>query len=462
MTHYDAAIIGAGPAGMAAAVECRCSGLSTVVLDEQEAPGGQIYRGIERADSSRLKVLGSDYAEGGRLAADFRASGAIYLPGSTVWNVGRERGIDYSRAGVPSGLSAAAIIVASGAVERPTPTPGWTLPGVVTAGACQILLKAHGLVEEDVVFVGSGPLVWLIAAQMVGAGRKPKAIVETVPRARYAAALPRLPLNGAAMRYLRKGAAMMRAVRRAGIPVFSGATDIAIAGSDKAEAVTFFAGGQAHRVTANLVALHQGVVPNQQITRLLRCDHTWNGGQRCFVPRLDPFGETSVPNIYVAGDGGGVGGARAAALQGQLAASRIAQRLGRPSGRDAAALQSRLRKELSIRRFLETLYAPSSEILAPADGTLVCRCEEVTAGQIRAAVASGAPGPNQVKSLLRPGMGPCQGRMCGLSVVEIIAECRGETPSTVDYYRIRPPLKPLALSELAAFGDAEDEAALME
>jgi len=205
------------------------------------------------------------------------------------------------------------------------------------------------------------------------------------------------------------------------------------------------------------VALHQGVVPNQQITRLLRCDHRWNGSQRCFVPELDEFGETSVAGVYVAGDGGGIGGAAAAALQGRLVARRIAQKAGRRTVGEIAGLMAELRREMSIRPFLETLYAPAAAVLSPSDETMICRCEEITAGQIREAVDLGAPGPNQVKSFLRSGMGPCQGRMCGLAVTEIIAERRDEPPSLVDYYRIRPPLKPLALSELAALRSDEQE-----
>ncbi len=462
MSRFDVAIIGAGPAGMATAVETARAGLSTVVLDEQPAPGGQIYRSVEQAKPGRLNVLGEDYAEGRGLVDAFRASGATYLEGATVWNVSRDRKIDYSRSGGSAQLGAGALVVASGAIERPTPMPGWTLPGVVTAGACQILLKAHGLVDAEVVFVGSGPLLWLIAAQMVAAGARPKAIVETVPRARYRAAASKLALNLSAARYLRKGWTMMQTVKRAGVPVYRDATEIAIAGWDRAEAVTFRSGGGSHRVETRLLALHQGVVPNQQITRLLRCDHVWNDSQRCFVPVLDAFGETTVADVFVAGDGGGIGGARVAALQGRLAGRRIAEKAGRPLKEGASKLQGILKREASIRPFLEALYAPSEEILDPADGTMVCRCEEVTAGQIREAVDLGAPGPNQVKSFLRSGMGPCQGRMCGLAVTEIVAARRGVAPSVVDYYRIRPPLKPLALAELAALDKPESEAVVAE
>src|SRR5690606_33724475 len=137
----------------------------------------------------------------------------------------------------------------------------------------------------------------------------------------------------------------------------------------------------------------------------------------------------------------------AAALQGRLVALSI-------SGGDPARiarLRTALARDAAIRPFLEALYAPAPEVLAPADDTIICRCEEVTAGTIRATVDLGAPGPNQVKSMLRTGMGPCQGRVCGLAVAGIIAARKGEDPQVTDYYRIRPPLKPIPLAELAGF-----------
>ncbi len=402
-----------------------------------------------------MAILGKDYGEGADLVHEFRSSGAIYVPGATVWNVNPERRLTYSKDGVSFELAAGAIVVASGAIERPMPMPGWTLPGVMTAGACQILLKSSGLISDDVVFVGCGPLLWLIAAQMVAAGKPPKAIVETVPPSRYIKALRKLSFNRTAFRYFKKGAAMMFAVKQAGVPVYRDARDIAVVGEGRAEALTFRAGGCSHRIDTSLVALHQGVVPNQQITRLLRCVHEWNADQRCFVPTLDAFGESSVPNIYVAGDGGGIGGAKASILQGRLAGRRIVQKAKATEAEEIVRLQRRLRNEMAIRPFLESLYAPSHETSVPADDVVICRCEEITAGQIRSAVDLGASGPNQVKSYLRNGMGPCQGRICGLAVTEIIAEKSNVSPAALEYYRIRPPLKPLALSELATLGSTE-------
>ncbi|WP_108661759.1 NAD(P)/FAD-dependent oxidoreductase [Acuticoccus kandeliae] len=451
MTTTDLVIIGAGPAGMAAAVEARAAGLSVLVLDEAPAPGGQIYRGVEAANAARRTILGKDYVHGADLVAAFRACGATYKSGATVWNVSPEKVVDYSVGTGSLQVEAGAVLVATGAVERATPMKGWLLPGVTTAGAVQILLKASGVIEPDVVFVGSGPLLWLIASQMVAAGAPPKAIVETVPKGRTLAAAKHLPKALAASAYLAKGLQMMRAVKQAGVPIHRGAEGVAIEGESHVEAVTFTADGARQRIPTRHVALHQGVVPNQQVTRLLVCEHRYDESQRAFAPVVDADGATSVAGIYVAGDGAGIGGAKAAALAGRLAAMAIAARAGKAvSDAERTKVRTALDKDRAIRPLLEALYAPSAEALAPADDVVVCRCEEVTAGDVRAAARLGAPGPNQVKSYLRAGMGPCQGRVCGLVVAEIIAATRGQSVADVGYYRIRPPLKPLPLAELAA------------
>ena len=169
----ELAIVGGGPAGMAAAATAASLDLDTVLLDEQSEPGGQIYRGIEAVQRNRagdLKVLGEEYAEGAALAEAFRASGCAYEPGSTVWQARGDGVIGMSRGGASRMLPAQCILLATGAMERPVPIPGWTLPGVMGAGAAQSLLKAPGLVPDGpVVIVGAGPLIYLIAAQFVRA-----------------------------------------------------------------------------------------------------------------------------------------------------------------------------------------------------------------------------------------------------------------------------------------------------
>ncbi|ESR27390.1 NAD(P)/FAD-dependent oxidoreductase [Lutibaculum baratangense] len=459
MRRVDLAVIGAGPAGMAAAVEARTHGLSVLVVDEQPTPGGQIWRGIEAANAARLQVLGDDYAAGLAAVRAFRDSGADYLPGALAWQIDPEGLIDVSVGGRSRRAAAGAVVVATGAVERPTPLPGWTLPGVMTVGALQILLKTSGLADDEAVLVGSGPLIWLAASQLCEAGRPPRAIVETVPCGRYLGAARHASSLFGASDYVSKGFKMMRRVRAAGVPVYRGASDVRIEGRERVSHVAFRTGRREHRLETACVALHQGVVPNPQVARLMRCAHEWSPAQRCFLPRRDRFMETSVPNFFLAGDGGGIGGAKAAALEGRIAGLRVAEKAGRATGSGYGEIERALKRDLAVRPLLEHLYAPSPEILQPADATVVCRCEEVTAGDIRHAVSLGAPGPNQLKSFLRCGMGPCQGRVCGLPVVEIVAAGRGVAHDAVGYYGIRPPLKPLTLGEIAAAADDGEELA---
>ncbi|MCG8709398.1 FAD-dependent oxidoreductase [Brenneria sp. 4F2] len=444
----DVAIIGAGPAGMAAAIEAAAAGLSVIVFDEQPSPGGQIYRGIETAGSARRKILGDDYSSGLALVARFRESRAEYIPNASVWNISSDRLVEFSRNGQSTSIRARWIISATGALERPCPIPGWTLPGVTTAGALQILLKAAGIVQEDTVLVGAGPLLWAIAAQMIDAGVPPNAIVENLPPGRFKAALPHLLKALRAREYLIEGVMLMQKVRRAGVPVYRHATNLAIEGAEAVDAVTFEHKGKPQRIAAKYVALHQGVVPNQQVTRLLCCKHVWDCSQHCFRPEVNQHYETSVPGIYAVGDSAGIGGAKSAALQGRLVGLSLAAQAGRADRRESARLRQALCREGDIRPFLEAYYSPAPDILQPADETIVCRCEEITAGAVRRAVKAGAVRPNEVKSLFRTGMGPCQGRVCGLAVMGIIAAQRHETPALVGYYRIRAPLKPIPLAEL--------------
>lgn len=450
----DIAIVGAGPAGMAAAVAAAATGARVALLDEQEACGGQIYRSIQSAPPERLRILGPDYAAGRALADRFAASGAQHITGAAVWQVTREHTVHYLRNGSVASLQARQVILCTGAMERPFPIPGWTLPGVLTAGAAQILLKSADVVPaEPVVLAGCGPLLYLLGWQYVRAGVPIRAIVDTTDGTDYQRALAHLGGALAGWRYLKKGLALMRALKRGGVPFYKGASALSIEGDDAVRALHFTSRGQAHRLATNAVLLHQGVVPNTQFSWALRAAHRWDDTQLCWQPVVDEWGSLDVPGIFVAGDGRGIGGAVAAALQGELAGLAAAHNVGKLGApqRDRAAvpLRAALRSHLGIRPFLDALYRPKPANRVPADDVVVCRCEEVTAGDIRGFVALGCSGPNQAKSFGRCGMGPCQGRQCGLTVTEVIADTRGVPPQEVGYYRIRPPIKPVTLGELA-------------
>lgn len=461
--RYDLVVIGAGPAGQSAAITATALGIATLVVDENAAPGGQIHRGITTTPVRDRAVLGEDYWRGLPIAQRFLACGADYAPGAKLFSLlpsGDEPGrhveieLGVSIASQARPVFAGQVIVATGALERPFPIPGWTLPGVLTAGAAQIALKAHGLVPEGrVVLAGTGPLLLLVAEQLRAAGAQVAAVLDTTPSANRGGAL-RHALDFLRSPYLAKGLSLL-AKARGGAKRIAGVTALRAEGEDRLSGITFTAGGAERHMAAEMLLLHQGVVPNTVISNAIGCDHRWDSAQLCWIPKRDAWLESSVEGVAIAGDGGGIAGAECAAESGTLAAIGAAHRLGRidEATRDlmAAPVRAALAKLGRGRGFLDALYRPAEADRIPAgDSTVVCRCEEITAGQIRVAVAGGATGPNQLKAFLRCGMGPCQGRLCNLTVTELVAQARGISPEQAGTYRLRPPFKPVTVAEIAS------------
>ena len=248
MYNADLIVIGAGPAGMSAAHRAAELGLGVLILDEQPAAGGQIYRNVERASAVLSDILGKDYTQGLTLTAGLQHKNITHLKGAVVWQIEDGTRVAFTRNGAGALAVGCRILLATGALERPMPVPGWTLPGVMAAGAAQILLKQSGIACKGAVLVGSGPLLYLIATQMVRAGVPPLALIETQTTRDLAKSMRHL---GEALRgwpYLVKGLRMLWELRRAGIARHVGATGITIEGDQSAQAVTFDIGKTAHRI----------------------------------------------------------------------------------------------------------------------------------------------------------------------------------------------------------------------
>jgi NADPH-dependent 2,4-dienoyl-CoA reductase/sulfur reductase-like enzyme len=384
------------------------------------------------------------------------------VPASTVWAATKHDGgfeIGVSSGGAARLVHVRQVILATGALERPFPVPGWTLPGVMTAGAAQILLKSSALVPEGrLVLAGTGPLLYLVAAQLAQAGARIERLLDTTPRGRWKAALPHA-LDFVRSPYFAKGLAILRDARRSTAIVREVARVEAL-GTDALQGVRFVVGGSVEEVPADLLLLHQGVVPNINLPNAIGCEHRWDEDQLAFVPVVDAWGNSSVAGVAIAGDGAGIAGARAAQARGRLAGLQAAHALGRidATARDRAAAPARaeLARFGRGRAFVDAMYRPADAFRMPAGATIVCRCEEVTAEQVIDTVKLGCIGPNQMKSFLRCGMGPCQGRLCGLTVTELIARERKVAPGEVGHYRLRFPTKPIPLGELAALPQTAD------
>jgi NADPH-dependent 2,4-dienoyl-CoA reductase/sulfur reductase-like enzyme len=496
--HFDLAIVGAGPAGMAAAIEARRHRLHTVVLDEQPAPGGQIWRNVEAVTTRRaqdLLVFGSEYADGFAFTRRFRACGADFRPGARVWQIEsaeparqavhriespavpgsglRDTGPDddcmhaeqrrcgadchlyYTDARGTQYLAARHVLVATGAQERPVPVPGWTLPGVLTCGAAQVMLKSAAMVPRSpLVLAGSGPLLLQVAVQLLRAGVRPAAVVDTTPAGNRLRAAGRLWPALFAPGYLSKGLSLIGALRRSGVPRFAAATDLRIEGGVRAQAVVFRSAGREHRIAAQTVLLHQGVVPHASLWQSLGVESSWDGVQHSFRPVVDLWGNTTRSGFLVAGDSAGIGGAEAAVCAGELSGLSVAWQQRRIDTLERDRQASRIRRALMahrrVRPFLDRLYEPSAALRVPAgDDTIVCRCEGVSAGELRRLALTGVSGPNQMKAFSRCGMGPCQGRLCGLTLTELIAATQHRPAAEVGCLRVRPPVLPVSVGDLA-------------
>lgn len=459
---YDIIVIGAGPAGMTAATLAANQGASVLLLDEGPAAGGQIYRGLAGQKLRDKSILGPEYYAGESLISSLADSSITHLTNATVWQLSEELNVGISHQGRARMLQAKQIIIATGAIERPFPIPKWTLPGVMNAGAAQVLLKTSGVAQAEGVFIGTGPLLYLIAIQYLRAGVPIKAILDTTPSGNKWAALPHLPAAMASLGALFKGAGWIRQLKAASIPFYSGVQDIRCLGSDAVEAVEFRQKGNWQKIETEHVFLHQGVVPNVNLAIAAGCKHVWNDAQLCWHAQLNAWRKSSVSGIFIAGDGASIGGAIAAEHSGKLAALGALLDCGMltetQATKQAIPIHKAQVKETRIRPFLDAMFKPARSFRIPKDNqTIVCRCEEVSAGEIRDAVQLGARSLSHLKNFTRCGMGPCQGRSCALSATEIIAEARNVAPKTLPDLSLRAPIKPLKLNELIRLQPAQDE-----
>jgi thioredoxin reductase/bacterioferritin-associated ferredoxin len=473
MPDYDVIIVGAGPAGMASAITARQSGLTVLVLDDQPDHGGQVWRDIQQNNQHRHSraFLGKDYWKGAKLSSRFQKCGAEIRYQAVVWQISDPLSLSVTIAGVAQILSARAIILATGAYERPVPLRGWHLPGVMTVGAAQTILKSSASGADDAVFVGTGPLFYLTITQYLDAGISIAGVCDTGAGLGSASTLASLPLALAQPKMLMKGLGWLRRIK-AQTPYYAHVSDIQLEGNTHVEAVSFChdksrgkskgksKGKHRIRIPSSHVFLHQGVIPNVNLSMASGLAHHWHHRQMCWHPVSDRHGASSVEGIYIAGDAGGIAGADAAAASGHITASAVVKALTGTAVPSITLWRHRMKRMQyrALRPFLDQLYAPLAETLTPTDkDTIICRCEGLTQAEVMAAIGLGVAGSNQLKAYCRAGMGRCQGRMCGLTIQALLAAHHKTPIQDMSYYRIRPPVRPVTIAELAALHHLEDE-----
>lgn len=443
-------VVGAGPAGIRAASRLVEAGLRPVLIDEAERSGGQIYRrqpaGFTRPPEA---LYGSEAAKAVALheAADALADKVDYRPGTLVWGIADGAVLTQCRDQLAR-LPYDALLVCSGATDRIMPVPGWTMPGVYSLGAAQIALKAQACaIGSRVVFMGTGPLLYLVAYQYAKAGASVAAVLDTTPFHRRVLAAPALAARPAV---LAQGLTYLRWLKKAGVTLRSGIIPVRIEGHGRVSAVVVRdRGGREHRYEADALGMGYGLRSETQLADLAKASFAFDPVARQWLPEVDEDGRSTTRGIYLAGDGAKVRGADAAELAGRLAACAALRDLGHTvSEAEFSRLRAGLRPMSRFRQGLENGFPwPGHLAGGLPDETIICRCEAITAGDIRRIVAeAGAPEVNRAKSLSRVGMGRCQGRMCGLAAAEIVAAARREPVEQAGRLRGAAPIKPLPMT----------------
>lgn len=445
-------IVGAGPAGVRCAQTLLAAGLRPTLIDEGRRDGGQIYRrqpdGFTRPYA---KLYGTEALRAQDLHETFtRLRAQIdYRPQTLAWNIWDKK-LHIVRDGHASALDYDALILCPGATDRLIPVKGWQFAGTYSLGAAQIALKSQACsIGRSVVFMGTGPLLYLVASQYVQAGAKVAAVLDTSAAGARLRALPKLL---ARFDVLRKGSALVGALKRAGVPMYNGIEPVEIVGApdEGVSAVRFrTASGQIEQIDCDAIGMGYHLRPETQLADLARCAFRFDTLTRQWLPQIDELGRSSVPGVYLAGDGVRVLGADGAENAGRLAAHAALIDLGRTE--QAGALDALKREQRRMDRFREGLAQafewPAQQVAKLPDETIVCRCEGITAGELRRVIRDeGAQEANRAKALSRVGMGRCQGRYCGHAAAEIIADAARVPLEQVGRLRGQAPVKPLAIA----------------
>lgn len=467
----DVAIVGGGPAGLSAAVTASEYGLEVCLIDEQPRLGGQIYRQPPTGFRVDSWLTGKAYRSGRALLERAeRLAGLRHLAPATAWGlfptepaVAGRPGHDvlFERAGALGRMRARYVLLGTGCYEMPVPFPGWHLPGVMSAGGIQTLLKSQRIAAGgNVVLAGSHPLLLIAADQLLEAGVRVAAVVFSQSLRSLTGLLGSpAPLLGAFSQLLQAGHCLRR-IHRARVPVLFGQTVTEALGCAVVEAVRVCRsdlGGESQVIDCDAVGMCFGFLASSELARQAGARAHWEPGSG-WVVATDEFLRTSVANLSVAGELIGVAGAEAAALSGAIATLGIAKDAGRLAEREASARSGALRRRLGrLRRFAATLAdlaSPPADLLnrLATPTTLICRCEDVTVGALGDALRadSAVESASAAKLLTRVGMGMCQGRMCELAVRRLISQCRGLALEQIGGYVPRPPVKPIRLAALAA------------
>lgn len=454
-------VVGAGPAGIEAATTASLAGVHVALIDSSPKPGGQYFQ--QMPDPFQSEDRSDHHAKAQQLFKRLDSSGVHLLQNTLVWGIfeGSKPGTWCLTLHGPAGpprLKARAVILAIGAFDRSIPFPGWDLPGVITAGAAQKMIRNQRVLPgKRAILSGTGPLQMAAAAHLVQTGVEVVAVCESATDM-LRRSIPYLPAFWGQWGRMNEALSYMRTLAGARVPYRLGwAVTSARGGNGVSEATLAKLDSNGNPIphseiiqAVDTVVVGYGLTPSTELCRLLDCELEYDTRRGGFVPRRNEAMETSCPGIYAVGDCAGIGGAKTAMIEGRIAGRSAAVQLAHMTEQSALQANSRertaLRREQRFSRMLGELFAPPAGLYALAEAdTIVCRCEQVTLGEIREAIRYGAQSVTDVKNLVRTGAGNCQGRTCGSIVAQVLAAETGRTVEDVRYLNVRPPVHPLPL-----------------
>lgn len=462
VTKCEIAIVGAGPAGLCAALAAAEAGARVVVVDEYLKPGGQYFR-QPQASFLRVdeKVLGNSYQASKPIISAAATNPNIEIrTSSLVWGAFDDGVLEIERGDTCERLVSGRVVVATGGYERPIPFRGWTMPGVTTAGAAQTLLKAQFVLPgRRILMSGTGPFQLPVAAQLLKAGGDIVEIIECLSASAFFRPFPQ-PWRHLDKLYEAQGYFATVLAHR--VPLRYGQVVVEARGNGAVEEAVVAPLGadgrprldESRTIAVDAILTNFGFVPGLQLARLLGCATEWDAAGACWVASSDADQRSSLPHILLAGEVTGIAGHRVAMAEGTIAGLRAAADLNFISAPEFStrSREPRQRRERhqGFAGHLKRTFAPLPGLYdSIADETVVCRCEEVTAGQVRALASEWKGSLRAVKQCTRAGMGQCQGRICEPTITRLAATASGRGVAEVGRDTARPQIKPVSLNALA-------------
>ena len=458
----DVLVVGAGPAGLSAAIAAAEAGAGVVVLDERDAPGGQFHKPL--APSHANTEPDAQHREGAELRARAEAAGVEIATNAVVWGAFPHATAAAEIAALVGGQATVftprRLVLAPGAYERPMALPGWTLPGVLTTGGLQTLARAQRVVPgQPVLIAGNGPLNLQLACELLAGGVRVAAVVEAAAQPSLRAWRTAWDMWTHDRDLLRQGIGYLAIVKRRGVPVLWASQVTVLEGTDQVEAALVATPGGVLRIAAATVALNAGFQPETGLARALGLAHSFvDDGLGHLATETDAEGRTAQGAIFAVGDGARLGGSRMALAQGRLAGLAVARDLGLATP-DPREDWVELGQAQAFQQCLWALYRPVTPPTTAllTQETIICRCEEVTAGRLWAEIEGGLVSVAALKKATRAGMGRCQGRFCAATVARM---CPG-TPDAAAFAAPRLPVRPVPAAALMV-EEGEFDAPLLE